>query len=89
MERKRTKFPRFYFVSNPALLQILSQGSEPKSIQPFYEKMFDAITTVMHDKKEPSLITGMRHVVVKDHEEVPFLKPINAGELLGFLLNLQ
>lgn len=50
LEKKRKKFPRFYFVSNPTLLKILSQGSEPQSIQEDFEKLFDAINKVTFDK---------------------------------------
>jgi dynein heavy chain, axonemal len=78
IERKRTKFPRLYFVSNPVLLQILSQGSEPKAVQPYYEKMFDAITSVVHDKKAPTRIVGMRNSFGKDYEEVSFVQAVNA-----------
>ena len=39
LEQKRAKFPRFYFVSNPVLLLILSQGSDPQQMQPYYEKV--------------------------------------------------
>lgn len=46
LEGKRKQFPRFYFVSNPNLLKILSMGSEPSSIQEDFEKLFDAITRV-------------------------------------------
>ena len=41
LEGKRGRFPRFYFVSNPVLLAVLSQGSDPLAVQPFYEKLFD------------------------------------------------
>jgi dynein heavy chain len=41
LEQKRNRFPRFYFVSNPVLLLILSQGSDPMQMQPYYEKVFD------------------------------------------------
>lgn len=46
LEGKRKQFPRFYFVSNPTLLKILSQGSDPTTIQEDFEKLFDAITRV-------------------------------------------
>ena len=45
-------FPRFYFVSNPALLKILSQGSDPTTIQEDFEKLFDAITKVKFGKSD-------------------------------------
>ncbi|CAN0478668.1 unnamed protein product, partial [Ectocarpus sp. 12 AP-2014] len=38
LEQKRSRFPRFYFVSNPVLLLVLSQGSDPVQMQPYYEK---------------------------------------------------
>lgn len=51
LEQKRSRFPRFYFVSNPVLLLVLSQGSDPVQMQPYYEKVFDSISKVAHDKK--------------------------------------
>lgn len=32
LEGKRKVFPRFYFVSGPNLLKILSSGSNPRSV---------------------------------------------------------
>ena len=85
IERKRTKFPRLYFVSNPVLLQILSQGSDPKAIQPYYEKMFDAVTGVVHDQKVAHNITHVRHVMGKDFEEVPLANTVAAGLCVAHL----
>merc|ERR1719421_2165219 len=52
LEGKRNKFPRFYFTSDPVLLKILSQGSDPESIQDDFEKLFDAINRVQFDKTD-------------------------------------
>jgi len=46
LENKRNKFPRFYFVSNPALLMILSQGSDKVAVQGCFPKVFDSISIV-------------------------------------------
>ena len=56
LEQKRSIFPRFYFVSDPVLLQILSQGSDPQAVQPFYEKIFESITAVEHDDSDNTII---------------------------------
>ena len=51
LEAKRAEFPRFYFVSDPTLLEILSLGSDPPSVVPHFQSgLFDSLTNVTFDK---------------------------------------
>jgi dynein heavy chain len=43
LEQKRAAFPRFYFVSTADLLEILSNGNNPRTIMKHIPKIFQAV----------------------------------------------
>ena len=90
LEQKRGKFPRFYFVSNPVLLQILSQGSDPMAIQPYYQTVFDAIEQVLHDETDKRKIHTMVSRFKGVAEEIPFQTVVNAvGNIEDWLATMK
>jgi dynein heavy chain len=91
LEQKRNKFPRFYFVSDPGLLLILSQGSDPVTMNDHYEKVFDAITSVEHNKKDKTIIERINGEGEegRGREEIRFLSPVKAvGNIEDWLAEL-
>jgi len=90
LEGKRNKFPRFYFTSDPVLLKILSQGSDPESIQEDFEKLFDAINRVQFDKVDKKKIMKILGVVGSAVESVDMVTPVMAvGNIEDWLLALE
>ncbi|KAI0980422.1 hypothetical protein GJ496_003199 [Pomphorhynchus laevis] len=46
LESKRLIFPRFYFLSDPVLLQILGKASEPIKLQPYFNAFTESVNLV-------------------------------------------
>lgn len=47
LETKRHIFPRFYFISNDDMLEVLGNSKIPEAIQPHFKKLFDNLNKVM------------------------------------------
>jgi len=90
LEGKRNKFPRFYFTSDPVLLKILSQGSDPESIQEDFEKLFDSISRVEFDKVDRKKIIKIMGIAGNASEIVDLVTPTMAqGNIEEWLLALE
>uniref|UniRef100_A0A672FP66 Dynein axonemal heavy chain 2 n=1 Tax=Salarias fasciatus TaxID=181472 RepID=A0A672FP66_SALFA len=50
LETKRQIFPRFYFLSNDDVLEILGQSQNPEAMQPHLKKCFDNIKSLHIEK---------------------------------------
>lgn len=72
LEIKRTKFGRFYFLSNDDLLMILSQNKDTDFIQDHLRKVFENIASLEFtaDKKIKSMISS-------EKESVDFFKAVD------------
>ncbi|KPA84182.1 dynein heavy chain putativedynein heavy chain point mutation [Leptomonas pyrrhocoris] len=75
LETKRMAFPRFYFISNEELLQILSDSRDPYLVQPYLCKCFEGVKSLTfadhHD------MVGMESA---EGERVPFTRKVNPSD---------
>jgi len=72
LEEKRSSFPRFYFIGDDDLLEILGQSTNPLVIQTHLKKLFAGIHSVEFDANHSNIV-AMKSL---DGEVVPLKQPV-------------
>ena len=71
LSAKREEFPRFYFLSDEELLEILSKAKDPTLVTKYMKKCFEAIEYIEFNKSKE--VINMKS---SEKETVEFLKPV-------------
>ena len=85
LERERASFPRFYFVGDEDLLEIIGNSKNLPRLQKHFKKMFAGVHSVILDE-DHSQVLGLAS---KEGEEVLIVKKHTISMLELFLFALR
>lgn len=99
LESKRVVFPRFYFLSNDELIEIIAQARNARAVQPYMSKCFDAIWKIQFEnddeegnplpvesEKRDNSPANIIAMISPEKETVKFLTHIKASGNVEFWL---
>ncbi|KXZ48211.1 DHC-9 protein [Gonium pectorale] len=87
LDMKKTAFPRFFFLSNDEVLEILSEAKDPLKVQPFVKKCFEAVREFIFEKNGE--ISGLTSVEGEKIQWIETVNPAATGAVEKWLLDSE
>ncbi|XP_014790579.2 cytoplasmic dynein 1 heavy chain 1 [Octopus bimaculoides] len=76
LERERASFPRFYFVGDEDLLEIIGNSKNVTRLQKHFKKMFAGVASIILNN-DNTIVTGLTS---KEGEEIIFSNPVSIAQ---------